>query len=754
MIRRASTFLLIAVAFVSVVSVVSQAQSQALLTRHTRDAVIHGEAQSLGRLPASETLHLDVMLALRHQPELENFLQELYDPSSSSYRHFLTVEEFTARFGPSQEEYDQVIRFAKQNGFQIVGDEARNRMVISMKGTVANIEKAFHVQLGVYQHPREDRTFYAPDREPSVDLPFQLWHVDGLENFSIPRPAFTRTNGQAKSNATVGSGPGASFLGSDMRAAYYGTGSLNGTGQTLGLFELEGTDLADLNTYYANVHQTLNVPITLFSVGGAKTSCTEPGCDDTEQTLDMTQALGMAPNLASLVMYIGNSETPIFNAMATASPLNAQLSCSWYWNPADPKTLDPIFQEFAAQGQNLFDAAGDDHDWQESGSIWPADDAYLVSVGGTDLETQSAGGPWKSETAWSDGGGGVSPNNIPIPSWQVATAAGCAKCSQTLRNGPDVSANSNFTFYVCADQAPCTENEYGGTSFAAPMWAGYLALANQQGEASGNPPLGFVNPAIYAIGLSGSYTTDFHDITSGSNGYPATTGYDLATGWGSPNGPNLINALTQPAGPSFTLTANPSSLTVQQGTQGTSTITVVPADGFNGSVTLSASNLPNGVTAAFNPNPTSTTSTLTLTAAAGAATGTSTITINGVSGSLTGQTNIQLTVTASGPIVSLNPTSLAWGKVGVGKTGGAKTVTVTNTGGSTLNITSIATSGDFALKAFSSKTKCGSTLAVNASCIVKVSFTPTQTGLRTGNLSFTDNAPGSPQNVALSGTGK
>ncbi len=240
------------------------------------------------------------------------------------------------------------------------------------------------------------------------------------------------------------------------------------------------------------------------------------------------------------------------------------------------------------------------------------------------------------------------------------------------------------------------------------------------------------------------------DPDSGSQ----TAGYDLATGWGSPNGPNLINALTQPAGPSFTLTANPSSLTVQQGTQGTSTITVVPADGFNGSVTLSASNLPNGVTAAFNPNPTSTTSTLTLTAAAGAATGTSTITINGVSGSLTGQTNIQLTVTASGPIVSLNPTSLAWGKVGVGKTGGAKTVTVTNTGGSTLNITSIATSGDFALKAFSSKTKCGSTLAVNASCIVKVSFTPTQTGLRTGNLSFTDNAPGSPQNVALSGTGK
>jgi subtilase family serine protease len=753
MIRRASMFLLTAVSIMSVVSLVCQAQSS-MPTRHTRDVVVSGEAQSLGRLPATQTMHLDVMLALRHQPELENFLQELYDPSSSSYRHFLTVKEFTERFGPSQEDYKAVLRFAKANGLKVTGDTARNRMVISLEGSAGVVEKVFHVQLGVYQHPTENRTFFAPDREPSVDLPFQLWHVDGLENYSIPRPALKRATGEAKSNATVGSGPGASFLGSDMRAAYYGTGSLNGAGQTLALFELEGTDLADLTTYYTNVHQTLNVPITLFSVGGARTSCVEPSCDDTEQTLDMTQALGMAPNLASLVMYIGNSPTPIFNAMATANPLNAQISCSWYFNPADPKTLDPIFQEYATQGQNLFDAAGDGEDWQISGSIWPADDANLVSVGGTDLDTASAAGPWKSETAWSDGGGGVSPNNIPIPSWQVAAAAGCSKCSKTLRNGPDVSANSNFTFYVCADQTTCSANSYGGTSFAAPMWAGYLALANQQGEAAGNPPLGFINPAIYAIGASGSYTTDFHDIVSGSNGDPATTGYDLATGWGSPNGAALINALTVPAGPSFGLTASPNSLTIAPGAQGTSTITVVPAGGFSGSVTLNATGLPSGVTAGFNPNPTSTTSTLTLTVASGTAAGTSTITIGGTSGSLTASTTISLTISASGPIVSLNPTSIAFPTKKVGTTSAAKTVTVTNTGASVLNISSIATTGDFALFSFTSAKKCGSTLAAGKSCVVKVNFTPTQKGARTGSLNFTDNAPGSPQSVALSGTGK
>jgi kumamolisin len=170
---------------------------------------------------------------------------------------------------------------------------------------------------------------------------------------------------------------------------------------------------------------------------------------------------------------------------------------------------------------------------------------YLVSVGGTDLETKSAGGPWASETAWVDGGGGIGPDKEAIPSWQTAAAAGCGACSKTYRNGPDVSANANFTFYVCADQTTCTANDYGGTSFATPMWAGYMALVNQKRASEAETPLGFVNPFFYKIGLSAVYDTAFHDITSGSNGDPATKGYDLATGWGSPNGAALITILTK-----------------------------------------------------------------------------------------------------------------------------------------------------------------------------------------------------------------
>ncbi len=145
--------------------------------------------------------------------------------------------------------------------------------------------------------------------------------------------------------------------------------------------------------------------------------------------------------------------------------------------------------------------------------------------------------------------------------------------SMTLRNGPDVSANANFTFYTCADQTACLANEYGGTSFAAPMWAAYIALVNQQLGA----PIGFINPTIYAQNVTSSYSTDFNDITGGTSGsYSAVTGYDLVTGWGSPTA-GLINALagSSTPTPAFTISASPTAVSVVQGTSGSSTITTV-----------------------------------------------------------------------------------------------------------------------------------------------------------------------------------
>ena len=676
----------------------TQATAQSLRTHHVPQATASGEARLLNPLPATQSLRLDIVLPLSDQAGLETFLNELYDPASPSFRHFLSVSEFTARFGPSQADYDAAVQYAASNGLTVYGG-SRDGMDVQVEGSVENIEKAFRVKMGVYQHPTENRAFYGPDQEPTVGLPFPLWHISGLDNYSIPHPKVVSKTAYAKSrgidpetvvsHATTGSGPSASFLGSDMRAAYYGSGSLNGAGQNLGLLEYYGTDLADLNTYFSNVGKTSAVPITLLSTDGTSTSCVYPSCDDTEQTLDMTQAIGMAPGLASLVVYIGSTDTAIISAMTTHNPLPTTIGCSWGWTPSDPGTLNPYFQKMAAQGQNFFVASGDNSTWKANGSsaAWPADNAYVVAVGGTDLITAGAGGVWQSETAWSDSGGGISPDGVAIPSWQQLSGVinSSNQGSTTLRNGPDVSANANFTFYVCADQTACTANEYGGTSFAAPMWAAYMALVNQQAAIDGNATLGFINPAIYPYGAGGNYAAYFHDIASGTSGsYSAVTGYDLVTGWGSPNGSALLDALAGiKASPSFTLSASPATVSLAPGSNGTSTITTAVSGGFSAPVTFSASGQPSGVTVTFNPPsiaaPGSGTSTMTLAVAAGTGPGTYTITVSGIGGGVTQTATVSLTITAPNAnfTISASPTLLSVAKGSSGST----TITTAVSGG-------------------------------------------------------------------------
>jgi kumamolisin len=402
----------------------------------------------------------------------------------------------------------------------------------------------------------------------------------------------------------------------------------------------------------------------------------------------MTQAIGMAPGLSGLQVYVGSTDTAMIGAMTSHSPLPSAIGCSWGWTPADASTLDPYFTRMAAQGQNFFAASGDSSTWSSRNEAWPADDANVVSVGGTDLVTASAAGPWKSETAWVDSGGGISPDGVNIPSWQQTSGVinSSNRGSTTLRNGPDVSANANFTFYVCADQTTCTANSYGGTSFAAPMWAGYIALVNQQLVANGSKTIGFLNPTIYQQNVGSQYAADFHDITSGTSGsYSAVTGYDLVTGWGSPNA-GLIAALTggSSSTPSFSIFASPGSVSVQQGQGGSSTISTTVSGGFNSAIALSASGQPSGVTVTFNPTsiaaPGSGSSTMSISVASTVTAGTYSITVTGNGGGITQTTAVSLTVTAPGSgslSVSVSPSS---GYLFPGQSGYA-VVTTTVSGG-------------------------------------------------------------------------
>ena len=236
------------------VPAVAAAAPQALPTQHVPALVASHAASPAGLPDPQRRLELAISLPLNHEAELDALLRSLYDPGSPLYRRYLTRTEFTARFGPAAQDYEAVRQFAASHGLAVHAPLA-NRLVVDVSGTVAAIEGAFHVTLGLYRDPKDGRAFVAPDREPTVDLATPIMHVSGLDDAVMPAPHLVRgaLGAQAAGHAATGSGPGGSFIGSDVRAAYYGAGPLTGAGQSVGLLEYGGYDLADVQTYFGKV---------------------------------------------------------------------------------------------------------------------------------------------------------------------------------------------------------------------------------------------------------------------------------------------------------------------------------------------------------------------------------------------------------------------------------------------------------------------------------------------------------------------
>ncbi|HEX7570671.1 MAG TPA: protease pro-enzyme activation domain-containing protein, partial [Verrucomicrobiae bacterium] len=502
--------------------------------------------QALRRLETTNVLRLSIGLPLRNQGALTNLLQELYDSSSSNYRRFLSADEFARRFGPAEQDYQAVMEFAKTNGFKVVGTHP-NRMLLDVAGAVPDIERAFHLNLRMYRHPTETRDFYAPDVEPQLDLAAPVLHISGLDNFLVPPPrhhAMPAVNASARTPApAAGSGPSGTYAGKDFRAAYAPGVTNTGAGQSVGLIEFQGYYASDILTYETN-YSLPNIPLNNVLLGGLSSITADAG--GAECPLDIEMAIAMATNLSQVIIYCttrsGNTDT-VLNRMATDNSCK-QLSCSW--GIGTSANILQIFQQFAAQGQSFFNASGD----SDAGSVY--DDAPGETlVGGTTLVTSGAGGSRTSESVWNWGGGtgstgGISPT-YGLPVWQQGINMDTNQGSAFMRNVPDVAMTADGVWVLYNNGS---SGAFGGTSCAAPLWAGFMALVNQQAAANGLPPVGFLNPALYALGKGTNYAAVFHDITTGNNtsssspnNYYAVPGYDLCTGWGTPNGSNLINAL-------------------------------------------------------------------------------------------------------------------------------------------------------------------------------------------------------------------
>ena len=230
----------------------AQGVGSQVLHGHVPPAIARFQLQPMGLLPATNRLHLAIGLPMRNQAALDKLLAQIYDPASTNYHHYLTPGQFAERFGPTEQDYQALIAFAQSNGLTVKATYP-NRLLLDVSGSVATVEKVFHVTLRTYQHPVEDRPFFAPDTDPAIDFNIPILHVGGLDNYAIARPASLKKNSPINRPAGValasGSGPSSQYMGKDFRAAYAPGVTLNGAGQIVGLLEFEGFYSNDIATY-------------------------------------------------------------------------------------------------------------------------------------------------------------------------------------------------------------------------------------------------------------------------------------------------------------------------------------------------------------------------------------------------------------------------------------------------------------------------------------------------------------------------
>jgi subtilase family serine protease len=525
------------------------------LSGDTPVPVAQGHALLRGPYASNAVLSVNIGLPVRRASELNEVIQAASTPGNPDYGHYLTNAQYLATYAPTSSEVSAAAAWLRRQGLDVTGVSPDNLLVYVRASTIA-AEHAFGVAIKTYTFA--GREFHANDRNPSVPAGLSIQAVSGLSNYYVPEAATTCT------------GSVCAYNGTDFRTAYNVSG--DGKGQTIG-FTLWGTGLPQSDyTAYAKETGTTALKVgasgedglEFIPVGGASTQH-ESG----EIALDTQTAHAVAPGVHETYWLGHNNSIPTLEQVLddAANSSISIISNSWGF-PGNgmcyvlDSNMENALQHGAATGKTFYFASGDNG--ASAGCHYPAVSQYDVAVGGTELEV-GAGSIWSSETAFNNSGG--CSNSVPRPSWQTGIGKPLEWPSNTCtgRAVPDVSADScystegsgsNCWAYVYFGGFP---GAWGGTSLASPIWAGLSVIWNKLNAAAGLPGVGFAAPLIYSLANTPiSYSSDFHDITTGSNGFPATAGWDEATGWGSPNFTNLVNsAMAIPTITALTPTTGP-----------------------------------------------------------------------------------------------------------------------------------------------------------------------------------------------------
>lgn len=472
----------------------------------------------------------------------------------------LSRQEFATRHGADPAAADLVRKFAAAHGLTV--DESASSLVrrtIVLRGTAADMQKAFGVELNQYELQDADgRTQRFRGRQGTLMVPSDLANnveaVLGLDNRPQATAHFRKVGGVGSHAAAPRSAAHQSFTPAQIAQLYDFPTDLTGAGQTIGILELGGGyQTSDLQQYFSN--QKLNPPkVVAVSVDGATSSPGDPNGPDGEVMLDIEVAASVAPGATIAMYFAPNTDQGFLDAITTAihdtTNNPSVLSISWgsaesNWTQQAMQAMDQAFQSAAALGITVTVASGDDgsSDGVSDNANhvdFPASSPHVLACGGTRVATSS--GSLTGETVWNDmpqggaTGGGVSAV-FALPDYQTNSNVPPPSNNIGGRGVPDVSGDadpqSGYQIQVDGENAV-----FGGTSAVAPLWAGLVARMNQKlGQ-----PVGFLNPRLYSTDVGQA----MRDITNGNNGaFKARPGWDACTGLGSPNGTPLAAVISQ-----------------------------------------------------------------------------------------------------------------------------------------------------------------------------------------------------------------
>ncbi len=471
----------------------------------------------------------------------------------------LTHDEYAEAHSAHPDHLDQVKAFAAEHGLEIVDqDQEAVRRTVKVRGTVAQLETAFGVTLNDYDHP-DSGTYRG--RVGAIHVPPELSAIVegifGLDNRPQAKPHFRIRPPHQFASRAAGHQALASFSPVQVAQLYNFPSGVNGSGQTIGILELGGGfQQSDITNYFGSL--SIQPPnVIAVSVDNGSNSPSTPDSADGEVLLDIEVAGAVAPGATIVVYFAPNTDQGFQDALSTAihdtTNNPSVVSISWggpesSWTAQAMQSMDQIAQEAAALGVTITVASGDNgsSDGATDGSNnvdFPASSPNVLACGGTSLiATNSVPPAMAGESVWNDGaqggaGGGGFSVQFPQPSYQSVLANSYP--GQAGRGVPDVSGDADpqtgYNVLVDGQQAVV-----GGTSAVAPLWAGLIALLNQQLGAR----VGFLNPQLYQLPAPNN---GFHDITQGNNGaYSAGPGWDPCTGLGSPIGTTLATLLTPP----------------------------------------------------------------------------------------------------------------------------------------------------------------------------------------------------------------